>query len=60
MSKDNLTDLGVGGGALTVPLWLHQLADWAQAFVMIGGAVLLALRLIIAWRDVRKGKGKEA
>lgn len=59
MSKENLPDIGIGGGALTVPLWVHQLEAWAQVFVLIGGAVLLALRLALAWRDLRK-RNKEA
>ncbi len=58
MSRDGMTDFGVGGVAVSVPLWLQHLELWAQAFVLLGGAVLLALRLALAVRDLRKeGRG---
>ncbi|WP_337997152.1 hypothetical protein [Oleispirillum naphthae] len=59
MSKENLTDIGIGGGALTVPLWVHQLEAWAQAFVLIGGAVLLALRLLLALKALRARRDED-
>lgn len=59
MSKDGVTDFGVGGMAVSVPLWLQQLELWAQAFVLIGGAVLLALRLVLAVRDLRRRRGAD-
>jgi len=59
MTRNVATDLGVGGGALTVPLWVQHLEAWAQAFVMIGGAVLLALRLALALRALRDKDKKE-
>lgn len=52
-----MTDFGVGGVAVSVPLWLQYLELWAQAFVLIGGAVLLALRLALAVRDLRRKEG---
>lgn len=54
MNKDGMTDFGVGGVALSVPLWLQHLELWAQAFVLVGGAVLLALRLVLAVRELRR------
>ena len=54
MTRDAITDYGVGGVAVSVPLWLQHLELWAQAFVLIGGAVLLALRLALAVRDLRR------
>lgn len=57
MNKESMTDFGVGGVAVSVPLWLQHLELWAQAFVLIGGAVLLALRLALAVRDLRRKEG---
>lgn len=54
-----MTDFGVGGVAVSVPLWLQHLELWAQAFVLIGGAVLLALRLALAVRDLRRKEGSD-
>lgn len=54
MSGRAVTDFGVGGTAVTVPLWLQHLEVWAQAFVLVGGAVLLVLRIAGALRDLRK------
>lgn len=54
MSGRAIADFGVGGIAVTVPLWLQQLEIWAQAFVLVGGAVLLALRIAGAVRDLRR------
>lgn len=57
MGKESMTDFGLGGAAVTVPLWLQYLEAWAQAFVMIGGAVLLVMRLVLAVRDLRRKEG---
>lgn len=58
MSGRLATDFGVGGTAVTVPLWLQHLEIWAQAFVLLGGAVLLVLRIAGALRDLRRKEGE--
>ncbi len=59
MSGRLATDFGVGGTAVTVPLWLQHLEIWAQAFVLVGGAVLLVLRIAGALRDLRRKEGED-
>lgn len=39
--------------AVTMPLWVQYAIVWAQAVIVLGGVVLLALRIAIAWRDLR-------
>ncbi len=56
MSKE-LTDFGVGGAALTVPLWVQHLTEWAQVVVIVGSAALVLLRLCLA---LRQAKGEKA
>lgn len=45
MTRESITDIGVGGAALTVPLWVHQLEAWAQVVIVFGSAVLVLVRL---------------
>jgi hypothetical protein len=39
--------------AVTMPLWVQYAIVWMQAVIVLGGVVLLALRIAIAWRDLR-------
>jgi hypothetical protein len=39
--------------AVTMPLWVQYVIVWAQALIVLGGVVLLGLRIAIAWRDLR-------
>jgi hypothetical protein len=48
-----LIDGTAGVGAITAPLWLQEAAVVVQLAVLAGGALLLALRIAIAWRDLR-------
>lgn len=54
MSKQSLTDLGIGGSALTVPLWVQHLEAWAQAVVLFGSAILVVARLVMLARHKRE------
>lgn len=59
MGKENLTDIGIGGGALTVPLWVHQLEAWAQVIVIFGSAILVVYRVGLMLRGIqRKPEGE--
>lgn len=49
-------DGSLGLGAITSPIWLQYLQTGIGLFMLFGGAVLLALRLMIAWREWRQGK----
>jgi hypothetical protein len=46
----------LGIGAVTSPFWLQAVQTGIGLFMLIGGAILLALRLAIAWREWRVGK----
>jgi hypothetical protein len=50
----------VAVGTISLPLWLASLEVWVQALVLIGGAILLAMRIIAAWRDLRDGRRQRA
>jgi len=56
MDKESVTDIGIGGSAMTIPLWLQHLEFWAQHFVLIGGSVLLGLRLVLTLIELRKNR----
>lgn len=40
--------------AIAAPLWLADAELWGRALVILGGVVLLALRIVIAWRALRR------
>jgi len=40
--------------AIAAPLWLADAEVWGRALVILGGIVLLALRIVIAWRALRR------
>jgi hypothetical protein len=42
--------------AITAPLWLVDIELWGRALVILGGVVLLGLRIVIAWRELRRGR----
>ena len=42
--------------SLASPWWLQALQQGVGLFMLLGGAVLLALRLAIAWREWRQGQ----
>jgi hypothetical protein len=44
--------------AISAPLWLADIELWGRALVILGGIVLLALRIVIAWRALRRSRGE--
>lgn len=42
--------------AVTVPFWLQDIELWVRALVMLGGLVLLILRIFGAWRDLKRDR----
>lgn len=50
-----IIDGTLGIGAVTSPIWLQYLQTGIGMFMLLGGAVLLAPRLAIAWREWRHG-----
>lgn len=46
MEKEVATDLGVGLGLVSVPLWVQYLAQWMQVVVLLGGAAIVLFRAV--------------
>ncbi|HEV8015198.1 MAG TPA: hypothetical protein VGP48_06675 [Stellaceae bacterium] len=44
--------------AIAAPLWLADAELWGRALVILGGVVLLALRIVIAWRTLRRPRSE--
>lgn len=42
--------------AVTVPLWLENVELWGRALVILGGLALLVIRILCAWRDLRRNR----
>ena len=47
-------DGAVGAGALSAPLWMQNVDHWAQFVIFMGGVILIALRVLIALRDLKR------
>ena len=57
LTRENITDVGIGGGFATSFAWLDALNSGVQTFVLWAGAIVLVLRGIAIVRDLFK-KGK--
>ena len=53
------TDTILATGALATPLWLQGLEDGLHVYVLVGGSILLTLRVIKTFYDIRKARKKE-
>jgi len=42
--------------AITAPFWLQGFELWGRALVILGGLVLLILRILCAWRELKGGR----
>lgn len=51
-------DVGVGGSAITLPLWLHQFNPVESGPLPLLGLALVVLRIAVTWRDLRRGRGR--
>ena len=49
-------DTAIASGAITMPLWLVHLAEAAQMATLFGGLLLLSIRIVIAWRELKEQK----
>ena len=47
-------DTTIASGAITMPLWMAYLTEAAQIATLFGGLVLLSIRIVIAWRELRE------
>ena len=48
-----LIDYGLATAGATMPWWLQAFEQGAQALILVGSLVLMALRIAIAWREYR-------
>lgn len=53
---ENLPDAALGAGAMSLGWWSDLLHTGAQEFVLYGGAALVAGRLWLLWREIRKAR----
>lgn len=51
-----ILDIGLGASALSSPYWLQLLNTGLGLAMLIGGLALLSLRLVISWREYKRGK----
>lgn len=42
--------------ALTVPFWLQDVELWGRGLVILGGLVLLVIRIMCAWRELKRAR----
>lgn len=49
-----ILDTAIASGAITMPLWMAYLTEAAQIATLFGGLVLLIIRIVIAWRELRE------
>lgn len=54
----HIVDSTLGVAAISSPWWMQLLQTGVGMFMLLGGALLLALRLAIAWREWRHPVGK--
>ena len=55
-----VTDLAVGATAITMPLWINVMNSTIQELMLIGGLVLLVVRIWIAIKDLRTKRGRRS
>jgi hypothetical protein len=47
-------DVALGAAVISHPLWLDTLTNGLSVYIMIGGAILMTLRIVMAVRDWKK------
>lgn len=55
MIKKTVEDVAIGTGAITTPIWLEPASLWVQFFVMVGGLVLVLIRIRNALAERKNG-----
>ena len=58
-ATQGLLDTGIAGTLITYPWWAVHLKDGLELGVLIGGAVLLVLRIILALLDLHERRLKK-
>ena len=53
---DFVVDGTTAMAAITVPFWLQNIELWGRALVILAGLVLLVIRIICAWHELKRGR----
>lgn len=48
-------DTAIGTGAITMPLWISVIEGWLGFGILVGGFILVIIRIALAIRDWQKG-----
>lgn len=54
-----IVDAALATGAITTPLWLQTLEEGIHIYILIGGAVLLTLRVVKLVREMRSKRNAD-
>ena len=54
-----IIDTTIATGMVSTPIWLQWFEQWLQIFMLVGGALLLAFRLWMMFKDRGKKKNGE-
>jgi hypothetical protein len=55
-TTEQLNDVVIGTGAVSSVLWWEYVTAGAEAYILIGGVILISLRVWKAWKDNRRVK----
>ena len=55
MESKTVQDLAIGAGAISAPMWVVSATAWVELVVMIGGLVLVSIRIWNAIQERRNG-----
>jgi len=59
MIQRTTIDTTLAGMAISTPVWVEYTQTYVGLLVLVGGAALLAVRLVLALREWRKGQDKD-
>ena len=48
-----IVDSAIASGAITMPLWVIHLHEYLQLFTLVGGLILLTIRIYLAFKEAR-------
>lgn len=48
-------DTAIGTGAISTPLWISVIEGWLGFGILVGGFILVIIRIALAIRDWQKG-----
>ena len=57
--KSTVIDAALGTSAVASPWWLQHLETTLGLIMLIGGVILLVLRIAIAWRNWRRPQSEK-